>query len=76
MKDLTQFNRLSERDQMLLCAAVLIDGLDAADILGMDDKQGELFKKIARELSSASPDIRMPLIGTLLRALVARGRSS
>lgn len=75
MKDLSQFNKLSERDQILLCAAVLIDGLDAADILGMDDKQGEAFRRIARELSSASPDIRMPLIGTVLRALVQRGRS-
>jgi hypothetical protein len=74
MKDLAKFESLSEYDRMLICTAVLIDGLDAAEILGMDDKQGETFRRVARELSSASPDIRMPLIGTLLREIHQKRR--
>lgn len=74
MKDLSQFEALSTYDQMLVCVAVLVDGLDAAEVLGMDAEQGDKLKRIARELASASPDIRMPLIGTLLR-LNYRGES-
>jgi hypothetical protein len=74
VKDLYEFEQLSTYDQMLVCVAVLIDGLDAAEVLGMDTEKGESLRRIARELASASPDIRMPLIGTLLR-LNYRGES-
>lgn len=70
MKDLSQFRRFSPEERALICVAVLFDGLDAGDVLATDVKNGAAFRKIAKELASLSPDVRMPLVGTLLRELV------
>ncbi len=70
MKDLAQFRKLSPREQALVCVAVLFDGLDAPEVLGTDAENGQILRKLAKELGSLAPDVRMPLLGTLLRGLV------
>ena len=67
MKGLSAFRKLSPRLQIQVCIGVLLDGLDSPDILATDASEGQNLKRVAKDLSTLTPDIRMPLVGTLLR---------
>lgn len=66
--DLQQFHSLSARQRALTTIAVLLDGFEAPLYLKNDAEHGELLGKIAEQLGSLSPELRMPLVGTLLRS--------
>lgn len=76
MKDLSPLKKLTQQEQILVCIAVLFDGLDAADVLGTDANNGLALRKIARDLAALAPDVRMPLVGSLLRNLVEKNRGA
>jgi len=67
VKGLSGFRKLAPRQQIQVCIGVLLDGLDAPDILATDAGDGQILKRVAKDLSALAPDIRMPLVGTLLR---------
>ncbi len=67
MRDLAVFRKLTHAQQMQVCVGVLLDGLEAADVLATDAGEPQNLKRAARELASLSPDVRVPLVGTLLR---------
>lgn len=67
MKGLSSFRKLSPELQIQVCIGTLLDGLDSPDILAMDASDGSNLKRIARDLCTLTPDVRIPLVGTLLR---------
>ncbi len=67
MKGLSGFRKLSPRQQIQVCIGVLLDGLDAPDILAIDANDPQSLKRVAKDLSALAPDVRMPMVGTLLR---------
>jgi hypothetical protein len=70
MPDLSRFRALSAREQGIVAIAVLLDGYDAAQYLASDKERGNALTRAAKDLAALSPDLRMPLLGTLLRRAV------
>jgi hypothetical protein len=62
---------LPPRQQALVVVAVLLDGRDAAEYLQADVQYGEQLAKACREIALLAPDLRMPLLGTMLRRLLS-----
>lgn len=62
-----EFRELSPRQQALVAVAVLLDGREGAAYLANDAKAGNRMEKLAVELSEQPVDLRMPLLGSLLR---------
>lgn len=69
--DTHRFQALSAKHRALVAMAVLLDGHEAAVYLENDAESGEALQKAAHDLASMAPELRMPLLGTLLRAAVA-----
>lgn len=67
MKGLSGFRKLAPRQQIQVCIGVLLDGLDTPEILSTDASDGQSLKRVAKDLAALAPDVRMPLVGTLLR---------
>ena len=70
MADLSKFRSLSESEQAMVAVAVLLDGHDAVEYLASDKERGTALIRAARDLADLPPELRMPLLGTLLRQLV------
>lgn len=70
MKDLARFRALSPRERALVAVAVLLDGHDAAEYLSSDKERHGALCRAARDLAELSPDLRMPLLGSLLRRTI------
>ena len=68
--DTHRFQSLSAEHRALVAMAVLLDGHEAVVYLENDAESGEILKKAAHDLASMSPELRMPLLGTLLRSAV------
>ena len=63
----SQFNRLTNRERALICIAVLLDGFEAGTFLSSDIVKGEAYDNVANDFANLNPELRMPLLGTLLR---------
>ncbi|MDZ4785113.1 MAG: hypothetical protein SGJ02_03440 [bacterium] len=61
------FRELSARERALVAVAVLLDGREAENYLANDSKTGSQLLRAASELCELSHEIRMPLIGSILR---------
>jgi len=64
------FQKLSARSQALVAFAVLLDGFEAGVILENDSKNGLELRAAAETLAGQSPELRLPLVSTLLRNAV------
>ncbi len=73
MADIRKFRELPKRYQCLVALAVLLDGIDAATYLENDEHFGERLREVSEILGRLDPDLRMPLLGTLLRQAVGEG---
>lgn len=62
------FSSLGARYRALLALAVLLDGKEAGGFLETDSELGIVLREAARELAEQPPEVRMPLVGTLLRS--------
>ena len=62
---------LSAHQQALVAMAVLLDGHEAAAVLRNDSVHGENLERVAISLASQQPELRMPYVGSLLRAALA-----
>jgi hypothetical protein len=67
MKDISRFRALGLQERALVAVAVLLDGHDAADYLSSDKQHNLALSRAARDLAELPPDLRMPLLGSLLR---------
>lgn len=67
MADLRRFRGLSAREQAVVAIGVLLDGHDAIEYLSSDISRQSSLVKAARDLAELPVDLRMPLLGTLLR---------
>ena len=67
MKDISRFRGLGLKERALVAVAVMLDGHDAADYLAADKHHQLALTRAARDLAGISPDLRMPLLGSLLR---------
>ena len=70
MSDISNFRKLKADERALVSIAVLLDGFDASDYLSCDADRRIALMRAARELAELPPELRMPLVGTLLRAAV------
>lgn len=70
MPDISRYRALGTRERALVAIAVLLDGHDAAEYLGSDRDRSVALSRAAKDLAELSPELRMPLIGTLLRLAV------
>jgi hypothetical protein len=64
------FRSLGAVDRLLVAAAVLLDGREAGVYLENDLTQGEKLKAAALDLAGYEPELRMPLVGSILRSAV------
>ena len=58
---------MSAKNRALVAIATLLDGREAGRYLEFDAVNGAGLKRAAEDLASLTPDLRMPLAGTLLR---------
>jgi hypothetical protein len=65
--DTQRYRSLSAEHRALVAVAVLLDGREAGMYLENDSVNGQGLKRAALDLASVAPELRMPLIGTLLR---------
>lgn len=66
--DAQRFRSLAPRLRALVAVAVLLDGREAAAYLEIDSSNGEGLKKAANDLAAQEPELRMPYVGSALRA--------
>jgi hypothetical protein len=67
MPDLSRFRALSTVEKALVAIAVLFDGHDAVEYLSSDRERHIALTRAAKDLVELSPELRLPLVGTLLR---------
>lgn len=65
--DVQRLRALSARQRALVCVAVLLDGREAEIYLENDAVNGAGLAKAALDLAVQPPELRMPLLGTILR---------
>ena len=65
---------LQARNRALVCIAVLLDGMEAVSYLEQDSELGNQLASAANYLASQQPELRMPLVGSLLRDALAEMR--
>ena len=75
MPNLDKFRALSAREQAVVSLAVLMDGHDAITMLGSDKMRTPALTRAAEDLAQLAPDLRMPLLGTLLRRAIFKIQS-
>ncbi|MCO6431235.1 MAG: hypothetical protein J5J00_10270 [Deltaproteobacteria bacterium] len=71
MEGLSSFRNLPARQRALLAVAVLLDGREAPNYLGSEGDDGKRLYQAAEELAAISPELRMPLLGSLLRVALS-----
>jgi len=68
MPDVSRFRALSVRERAVVAVGVLLDGHDAALYLNSDPERSKALTRAASDLAELSPELRLPLLGTLLRS--------
>lgn len=71
MPDLSRFRALSMRERALIAIGVLLDGLDAVEHFSCDKNRKTALQRAAKDIVALPPDLRMPLLGTVLRESLA-----
>ncbi|MBN8548293.1 MAG: hypothetical protein J0M12_03135 [Deltaproteobacteria bacterium] len=66
--DAQRFRSLAPRQRALVAVALLLDGREAEAYLEIDSVNGEGLKKAAADLAGQDPEVRMPYVGSALRA--------
>ena len=61
---------MSPRERALVAIGVLLDGHDASDYLASDKERHTALCRAAKDLAELTPELRMPLVGSLLRSIV------
>ena len=72
MPNLSKLRALSDREQAIVAIAVLLDGHDAEQFLSSDKDRSQALSRAAGDLVQLSPDLRIPLLGTLLRRILVK----
>ena len=67
MINLERLRTLHPRQRALVVVALLLDGREAANYLEQDAHYGRDLADIAKMMGEVDPEIRMPLLGTILR---------
>jgi hypothetical protein len=71
MADTSRFRALSDREKALVAIGVLLDGFDAVEYFGADSERKIALQRASKDLAELSPDLRIPLLGTLLREAIS-----
>jgi hypothetical protein len=72
--DAVRFRGLPPKLRALVAVAVLLDGREAGAYLLTDADYGPDLAKAAEELASQAPELRMPFVGSALRAALKEWR--
>lgn len=73
--DGNKLRTLKTDEQILVSIAVLLDGHEAAQYLEADSSRGANMMDAVNFLSSQPPELRMPLVGSILRGAISRADS-
>ena len=68
---LEKFEKLDPKLRALLAVALIVDGREAMDYLKIDSEHGASFRELIEELGALEPDLRIGLMGTILRRTLA-----
>ena len=71
MPNLSRFRALGTREKALVAVAVLLDGHEAGEYLSSDKERHTALCRAAKDIAELSPELRLPLLGTLLRASIS-----
>lgn len=71
MKQTPTFYQLSAHDRALVATAVLLDGGEAREYVGICEANGGALRKAIAELLEMELDVRLPFVGTMLRLALA-----
>ena len=66
--DTHKYRSLAAHERALVAVAVLLDGREASVYLENDVQYGTALKRASADLAAMEPELRMPYVGTLLRA--------
>ena len=66
-QSLIRLRELGVRERALVLIATLLDGELGANYLQSDPEYGAAMSQTAQELSALDADLRIPLVGSLLR---------
>lgn len=69
---LDEIENLQDSQKILLLMAILIDGGSAHRNLSCEGVNGRKLEELALKIQALSPDMRIPLVGTLLRRALER----
>jgi len=75
--DAQRFRTLSAKQRAVVAVAVLLDGREAENYLANDITYGPALSRAAHALADQPPELRMPFLGSMLRAAlreIASGR--
>lgn len=65
--DSQRFRGLSAHNRALVAIAVLLDGHESGMYFEMDGVNAVGLKRAAEDLAELPPELRMPLVGTMIR---------
>lgn len=63
--------RLPVRSRVIALTAVLLDGQDAFRFVRGDSSEERVMEDVVNKLASLSIEVRLPLVGTLMRRFLA-----
>ncbi len=75
MPDMWRYRALNQREKAVVAVGVLLDGHDASDYLSSDKERHTALSRAAKDLAELPPDLRMPLVGSLLRKVLEELKS-
>ena len=70
MQNTLNYENLQPEQKAIVAIAVLLDGQAASDYLRCDTFSNPLLSVVAKELLQIPSEIRIPLLGTLLREVI------
>lgn len=70
------FKSFTPQQRALMAVGALLDGHEAALVLGQDQKDGAILQEMVNELVGLPPELRMPYLGSVLRMTLLQLRES
>jgi hypothetical protein len=64
---LEKLHKLEKNEKLLIAIAVLVDGEKSAPTLALDKEKGAKHSELAKELLEVQEEIRLPLLGSIVR---------
>lgn len=71
MKKTPRFSQLAPHEKAFVATALLLDGGEALEYVGIHEANGQALREAVSELLELELDVRLPFVGTMLRLALA-----